>query len=65
MNELKPVLEGEPWWFQFVAEPSDVPDAVRYRRLLKYALRVLGLKCLKHSGKGPECHEAIDKDKHQ
>lgn len=35
----------DPWGFQFVAEDGEVPERIRYRRLLKYALRSLGLKC--------------------
>ena len=33
------------WSFSFRALPDSVPEAIRYRRLLKFALRTLGLKC--------------------
>lgn len=51
----------EPWWFMFEAEASDVPENIRYRKLLKYALRTLGLRCKRVSGKGPEA-ETIGKE---
>lgn len=35
----------EPWFFGFEAEAGEIPEAIRYRRLLKFALRTLGLKC--------------------
>lgn len=45
---------SESWWFEFQAQPSDVPENVRYRHLLKFALRSLGLRCRRVSGVGPD-----------
>jgi hypothetical protein len=36
----------EQWHLTLVALPSSVPAANRIRRLLKFALRGLGLKCV-------------------
>jgi len=51
---MQDVKKGESWWFEFIAEQSHVPENIRYRRLLKYALRSLGLRCRRVSGRGPD-----------
>lgn len=38
---------GEKWSFTFRVLPRDTPGAIRVRRLLKFALRTLGLKCIR------------------
>jgi hypothetical protein len=35
----------EQWTFVFQALPSDVPAAIRYRKMLKYSGRYLRLEC--------------------
>lgn len=46
--------ESEHWHFEFQAEASNVPESVRYRKLLKYAKRVLALRCVRVSGETTE-----------
>ena len=38
---------GELWTFTIRVSPGNTPGAIRVRRLLKYALRSLGLRCVR------------------
>lgn len=49
MPEPAPPGDPDVWVLIFKGGCSNVPAAVRVRRLLKYALRVLGLRCV-HCG---------------
>ncbi len=55
MTDNPPV--GDEVRLTFRALPDDVPPAIRIRRLLKHALRSLGLKCVRVEGAAPEVTE--------
>lgn len=48
--DIKPMGDT---WLLFSPEDTGVPDAVRFRRLVKFAGRTLGLKCKRVCGKAP------------
>ena len=52
MDQKQAEAMGETW-ILFRPLPSDVPDVVRYRHLLKAALRAWGLKAVRVTGAVP------------
>jgi hypothetical protein len=51
-NQTADPLMG-PTWILFKPLASDIPDSVRYRAMLKAALRAHGLKAVRISAVGP------------